>query len=57
MSIGTQLISTKEDHKIHGFGLKSVRNTLKKYRGDFDWEYNETNHEFITTVLIKHSAD
>ncbi len=49
---GGQLVSSKEDKKLHGFGLKSVAKTLKRYNGDFRWEYNELYHEFIVTVMI-----
>lgn len=49
---GGQLVTSKEDKKLHGFGLKSVAKTLKRYSGDFSWEYNELYHEFIVTVMI-----
>ena len=52
VSMGEQLFTTKEDRKLHGFGLKSVKRTLKKYQGDFSWEYNSTNHIFIVTVMV-----
>jgi hypothetical protein len=49
---GGQLVTSKDDKKLHGFGLKSVAKTLKRYNGDFSWEYNELYHEFIVTVMI-----
>ena len=49
---GGKLITSKDDKKLHGFGLKSVAKTLKRYNGDFNWEYNELYHEFIVTVMI-----
>ena len=51
-SLGEQLLTTKEDQKLHGFGLKSVGKTLKKYNGDFSWEFNDNNKAFIVTVMI-----
>lgn len=51
-SSGNHLITSKVDNKAHGFGLKSVSKTLKKYQGDFEWEYNDNCHEFIVTVMI-----
>lgn len=51
-SNGNHLITTKNDHYAHGFGLKSVRKTLKKYQGDFEWEYDEKYHEFTVTVMV-----
>lgn len=52
VSFGEQLITTKEDRKLHGFGLRSVKKTLKKYNGDFSWEYNEIDHIFVVTVMV-----
>lgn len=46
------LKTTKNNKRFHGFGLKSLRNTLKKYNGDYTWEYDEHNREFITTIMI-----
>lgn len=49
---GGHLITSKEDKKLHGYGLKSVSKTLKKYEGDFSWEYDERSGIFTTTVMI-----
>jgi sensor histidine kinase regulating citrate/malate metabolism len=49
---GAQLVTTKEDKKLHGFGIKSVKKTLKKYQGDFNWDYDIERQLFITTVMI-----
>lgn len=49
---GQQLISTKHDAGLHGFGLKSVRKTLKKYGGDMNWEYDKVDHLFTVTVML-----
>lgn len=51
-SNGNHLITSKADQKIHGFGLKSVGKTLKKYQGDFEWEYDDNCHEFTVTVMV-----
>ena len=37
---------------MHGLGLKSMKNALKKYNGDFSWEYNEETKMFVLTVMI-----
>lgn len=52
VSHGNRLLTTKRDGRLHGFGLKSVEKTLKKYQGDFGWEYNNINNRFITTVML-----
>ncbi len=49
---GNQLISTKEDQTVHGFGLKSVARTLKKYSGDFEWTYDLPSRTFTVTVML-----
>lgn len=49
---GGNLVTAKEDKKLHGYGLKSVHKTLKKYHGDYSWEYNELEHLFVVTVMI-----
>lgn len=54
-SSNEKLLTTKKDKKLHGLGLKSVMKTLKKYNGDFDWEYDSQNKIFTSTVMIAHS--
>lgn len=49
---GEHLISTKLQPGVHGFGLKSVRQALKKYQGDLDWGYDEDAHSFTVTVMV-----
>lgn len=51
-SNGNFLTTSKADYKAHGFGLKSVSKTLKKYQGDFEWEYDDNHHEFTVTVMV-----
>ena len=46
------LMTSKEDHKQHGYGLKNVSRALKKYGGDFAWDYNELSRMFTVTVMI-----
>ena len=47
-----KLITTKNDKKLHGIGLKSVMKTLAKYNGDYDWEYDSENKVFTATVMM-----
>lgn len=47
-----KLVTSKKNRDHHGYGLKSVRKTLKKYDGDFEWHYDETEHIFEVTVMI-----
>lgn len=47
------LKTTKANTNLHGLGLKSLKKTLKKYKGDYSWEYNKSNKEFTTTIMIQ----
>lgn len=47
-----QLLTTKKDKNLHGFGLKSVSKTLKKYQGAYRWDYDEMSRTFIVTAMI-----
>ena len=52
----TQLpITTKKDRRLHGFGLKSVKKTVKKYNGDIAFDYNNPKKRFIVTVMIENN--
>lgn len=46
------LVTSKADNKLHGYGLKSVSQTLKKYNGDYSWEYFAADRMFVVTVMI-----
>lgn len=46
-------MTTKSDKRLHGFGLKSVKKTIKKYNGDISFEYNQINKLFIVTVMLE----
>lgn len=48
---GNRLISTKAENG-HGFGMKIVEKTVRKYQGDLDWEYDSNKRRFTTTVMI-----
>lgn len=50
------LRSTKEGGDLHGFGLKSVAKALKKYQGDFQWDYDKERRQFTVTVMIGQRA-
>lgn len=49
---GGRLVTAKEDKKLHGYGLKSVCKALRKYSGDYGWEYKEIERTFIVTAMI-----
>ena len=45
-------LTTKINKQLHGFGLKSVKNTLKKYNGDISFDYDNREKVFVVTVMI-----
>jgi len=45
-----KFMSGKKDSDLYGYGLLSVRNTLKKYDGDLDTAYD--GDKFVATVTI-----
>lgn len=49
---GNRLLSTKSDTQAHGFGLKSVKKTIQKYQGDYEWNYDVGAKQFTMTVMI-----
>lgn len=49
---GHRLISTKSGAGFHGFGMKSVAKSIKKYDGDYEWEYDAERQLFTVTVMV-----
>lgn len=47
-----RLISTKSDTRFHGYGMKSAENAIRKYRGDYDWNYEADKRLFTITVMV-----
>lgn len=50
--INGHLVTSKANGLAHGFGLKSVSKTLKKYQGDLQWDYDSASHTFTMTVML-----
>lgn len=46
-------ITTKSNKRLHGFGLKSVKKTVKKYDGDLAFEYDAMLNKTVVTVMIE----
>lgn len=47
-----ELITYKEDSNNHGFGMKSVIKTVKKYKGQVFYYFNDEELKFITNISI-----
>ena len=46
-------MTNKADKHKHGFGMKSVCKTVKKYKGDIQTYYNDTTLTFHTIITLK----
>ena len=55
MSYNKILISTKDNKQLHGYGFKSITKTVKKYKGDIDWDYDDKQQEFIVSILLAYN--
>ena len=47
------LKTNKADKDKHGFGMKSIRKAVKKYKGDIQTYYNENTLTFHTIITLK----
>lgn len=52
VSKNKKLISTKKAEGVHGYGFKSVCRAVDKYKGDIEWEYNESEREFTVSIIF-----
>lgn len=48
-----QLISQKQNHPIHGYGIKSIKRIVKKYNGEIHMYYNESHSTFHTIMTLR----
>lgn len=44
------LITNKQNHQLHGYGIKSVQRIVRKYEGDFSYQIRKS--EFIVTITF-----
>ena len=49
----SKLKTTKKNKGSHGIGMKSIAKTLKKYGGDYEWEYSQTDKQFKLTIILQ----
>ncbi len=55
-AIGKILRTTKNDNGVHGLGVRSIKSIVKKYKGDFEWNYNEEENNFTAYIAFKNKA-
>ncbi|SHJ83502.1 GHKL domain-containing protein [Clostridium cavendishii DSM 21758] len=51
LKLNGNILSSKNDKKCHGFGLKNIKGIVDKYDGTFNVSYTE--HEFTLIIIIK----
>lgn len=47
-----RLKTQKTSNSIHGTGLKSVLRVVKKYKGNYEFSYDDQNHIFYTVITL-----
>ena len=50
------LTTTKSDQFKHGFGLRSIRKTVKKYNGDMQMYFDDETMTFHTIITLKNNT-
>ncbi|MBR3595753.1 MAG: GHKL domain-containing protein [Clostridia bacterium] len=46
------LQTIKNDKDKHGYGIKSIKQVTRKYKGEFSWNYSETEKQFKTSLIF-----
>lgn len=52
---GERLVTTKSNSGFHGYGMKSIQKTSKKYDGECQWYYDEKKKEFHLNIIFNKS--
>ena len=47
-----KLITTKENKDAHGFGAKSIKKIVNKYKGEMQWEYDNDLKQFKLIIIF-----
>lgn len=50
-----KILTSKKDKNLHGWGLKSVESTAKKYGGSIDYKYLQEKNSFRITLNLSFS--
>ena len=52
---GGELITTKTDKEVHGFGIRSIKRIAKEYNGNINYSFDENTMVFTFTVVLNKS--
>lgn len=47
-----KLVSTKQEQGLHGYGFRSINKSVKKYNGDLEWEFIDTEKIFNISIIF-----
>lgn len=50
---GYKIKTTKQDEELHGIGLESVKDVIKKYSGNIDYEYDDKEFHVMVMLYVK----
>ncbi|MCH5202192.1 MAG: GHKL domain-containing protein [Oscillospiraceae bacterium] len=48
-----KLVTTKDNHNIHGFGIKSIERIARQYSGNVNYSFEDDNMKFSLTIILK----
>lgn len=51
--INKVIVTTKADSDVHGFGIKSIRNIVRKYDGNIEMNYDNFEKTFCTKIIFQ----
>ena len=49
---GGELITTKTDKEVHGYGIRSIKRIAKEYNGNINYSFDEKTMTFVFTVVL-----
>lgn len=52
---GGELITTKTDKEVHGYGIRSIKRIAKEYNGNINYSFDEKTMTFVFTVVLNKS--
>lgn len=53
---GKNLKTTKNNDGFHGLGIRSIKSVVKKYKGNFEWNYDKEENNFTVYIAFKNKT-
>lgn len=51
---GEELLTSKQDEAVHGYGTRIIRRTAQRYNGEVRFSYEQEHQTFSAIVLLQH---